>query len=236
MNQPDLLLGESARTLALAKPAGLPVFPPHADPQGDCLLHRLLAARPEQGEPAWPAGFEGGIAHRLDNPTSGLIVVARDPESLSWIRGLFQEKRLEKRYSLVSARAVPWTENRISLPIGHDPRRRDRMIVARGANTSCRGAWIPAATAFRRPRALAHGWTAWDAHMRSGVMHQIRVHAAFLGIPLLGDRIYGGGPALSPEVHPGLPEGVPFLLHHHRISGPGLDLPACPSPGWWPSG
>lgn len=224
-----VLLGETPRLLALAKPPGVPVFPPHADPAGDCLLARLLAARPEQGAQAWPEGFEGGLAHRLDNSTSGLVLAARDLASLVWIRGLFQERRLEKTYSLLSAREVPWTENATSLPIGHDPRRKGRMVVRRGANTPCRGAWLPAETHFKRLERRALGWR-FQARMRSGVMHQIRVHAAFLGIVLLGDHTYGGGPALD---LPSLP-GVPFLLHHHRIAGPGLDLPAAPLPDGWP--
>lgn len=236
MIAPITILGETGRLIALAKPAGLPVFPPHAAPEGDCVLARLLAARPEQGQAPWPQGFEGGLAHRLDNPTSGLLLAARDPDSLSWIRSLFAEKRLDKRYRLVSARPVPWAENRCALPIGHDPRRRDRMVVKRGANTPCRGAWLPADTSFRRLGPLGRGWTAWEATMRSGVMHQIRVHAAFLGLPLVGDRLYGGGPPLDASALPGLPPAAPFLLHHRRISGPGLDLPACPLPDWWPAG
>lgn len=229
MSPSPLVLAETPRLLALVKPPGLPVFPPHADPTGDCLLARLLLARPEQGELAWPPGFEGGLAHRLAHPTSGLLLAARDVVSLTWIRGLFQEKRLEKTYSLLSARPVPWDHNRISFAIGHDPRRKDRMVVQRGASTPCRGAWMPAETRFRRLERRALGWR-WEARMRSGVMHQIRVHAAFLGMVLLGDRLYGGGPPLSLE---GLP-GVPFLLHHHQLTGPGLDLPAVPLPQGWP--
>lgn len=232
---PPLVLAQTPRLLALVKPAGLPVFPPHADPAGDCLLRRLLEAHPEQGEPPWPPGFEGGLAHRLDNPTSGLLIAARDPDSLAWIRSLFQEKRLLKTYSLISARPVPWRDNQTALELGHDPRRKDRMVVRRGANTPCRGAWIEASTRFQRQETVALG-ARWQAQMRSGVMHQIRVHAAFLGIALLGDRLYGGGLPLGPESLPGLPEGVPFLLHHHGVRARDLDLPACPLPDWWPRG
>ena len=61
----------------------------------------------------------------------------------------------------------------------------------------------------------------------TGVMHQIRVHAALAGLPLLGDRLYGGAPL------PGAPAGVDFALHHCRVEG----LGACPfvgPPAWWP--
>ena len=62
-------------SVTLFKPAGLTVFPPHADPEGDCVLGRLLADDPARAELAWPTGFEGGIAHRLDRSTSGALVV-----------------------------------------------------------------------------------------------------------------------------------------------------------------
>ena len=61
------------------KPAGVTVFPPHADPAGDCVLHRLLQADPWRNEPVWPEGFAGGIAHRLDTWTSGALWIADDP-------------------------------------------------------------------------------------------------------------------------------------------------------------
>src|SRR5690606_11456797 len=66
----------------LSKPAGLPVFPPHADPAGDCLLARLLAEEPWRAALPWPAGFDGGIAHRLDVSTSGAVLAASDPDAL----------------------------------------------------------------------------------------------------------------------------------------------------------
>lgn len=187
----------------LAKPAGLPVFPPHDDPGGDCLLARLLAEEPERAELAWPRGFEGGIAHRLDTPTSGAVLVAGDPSELAWLRAWFADGRLTKVYRLVVAREPAWDENRCDRPIAHDPRRKARMVVQRGASTPHRGRWYEAHTRFRRLRGPL-----FEATITTGVMHQIRVHAAFLGIPLLGDRIYGGGAGT-------------FCLHHVGATGPG---------------
>ena len=66
------------------KPAGMSVFPPHANPNGDCLLHRIVAAGLCNLDP-WPDGFAGGIAHRLDIPTSGQIVVAQNRDGLQQI-------------------------------------------------------------------------------------------------------------------------------------------------------
>ena len=73
----------------LTKPAGMPVFPPHADPEGPCVLRDLLAREPARGAIAWPEGFAGGIAHRLDVPTSGALWVADTPHELATMRAWF---------------------------------------------------------------------------------------------------------------------------------------------------
>jgi len=71
------------------------------------VLARLFAAEPQRGSLAWPEGFDGGIAHRLDNATSGLLVVADDATALAELRGRFSRGELRKRYLFLSARAVP---------------------------------------------------------------------------------------------------------------------------------
>ena len=179
------------------KPAGTPVFPFHDGRPGPSVWATL----PDHGHD-WPAGFDRGIAHRLDVPTSGALVVADDPDELEQIRAHFAERRLWKTYRLRVARDVSWDENSCDRPIAHDKRRRRKMIVQRGSNTPHRGRWLPARTWFRR----VHG-SLFEARMQTGVMHQIRVHAAFLGIPLRGDRLYGGGG-----------DGA-FLLHHVGLEG-----------------
>lgn len=201
------------------KPAGLPVFPPHDDPAGDCVLARLYAEAPERRAVAWPEGFEGGIAHRLDNDTSGALLVADDLDDLARLRALFGEHHLRKEYVLLAARDVPWSENRCDRPIGHDREHRGRMIVQRGPNTPHRGKWYDAETVFIRI-----GDHLWDVVITTGVMHQIRVHAAFVGLPLAGDKRYGGGPPPAEA-----PAGASFCLHHVGIRG--LTTPV-PWPPW----
>ena len=66
--------------------------------------------------------------------------------------------------------------------------------------------------------------------MRSGVMHQVRLHAASVGLALAGDRLYGGGDWTCPR-----PEGALFALHHLGLVGPGLDPGTVPLPQWWPA-
>lgn len=204
------------------KPAGLPVFPPHDDPAGDCVLHRLMQASPDRAAHAWPPGFEGGIAHRLDTSTSGALLVADTPGELARIRDAFRDGALTKTYLMRAARKVGWNENSCDRPIAHDARKKHRMIVQRGENTPHRGAWYPAHTRFVR----RHG-DVWQVQITTGVMHQIRVHAAFVGLPLLGDGTYGGGP--TPD---GAPEGLTFYLHHVGLVGGGVRTDPVPDPAW----
>lgn len=206
----------------LEKPAGLSVFPLHTDPGSDCMLRRLLADAPEKNTLPWPAGFAGGIAHRLDIPTSGALWVADDPAELAHIREAFASGSLRKTYRFVAAGEVPWQSHSIDRALAHDRRKRRRMIVERGASTPHRGRWLPARTHFRRIEGPL-----WEAVIETGVMHQIRVHAAFLGLPLLGDPLYGRG-AVPREVGP----GAVFLLHHLGLSGAGLRTDPVELPAW----
>ncbi|MEC7240813.1 MAG: RNA pseudouridine synthase [Myxococcota bacterium] len=219
----SIVLSESQDLLWLLKPAGLSVFPRHNAPETDCLLHRLLRERSEQ-KSDFPDRFEGGLLHRLDISTSGIVLAVKTPEALPRFRSLFTEKALLKTYRFISHRSVPWDSNQVSAAIAHDKRRKRRMVVQRSPSTPHRGKWYPAQTQFRRV-----GETLWEATMRSGVMHQIRVHAAFVGLPLAGDPIYGGGPLRE------APEGVQFALHHARIEGPGLTPVTANLPEWWPA-
>lgn len=204
------------------KPAGVPVFPPHDQPDGDNVLARLLAAEPHRGQLPWPDGFAGGIAHRLDTSTSGALLVAEDPTELAAIREAFASHTLRKVYLLRSDRRVPWSHNVCDRPLAHDARRKQRMIVQRGPDTPHRGRWYPAHTELRRRSA-----DVWEVVITTGVMHQIRAHAAFVGLPILGDRLYGGGPT-----PPDAPPGLTFYLHHVGLEGPGVRTEPVPAPSW----
>lgn len=212
----SLVLKREPDWLWLLKPAGLPVFPLHADPDSDCVLKRLLAELPEQGQGAWPEGFQGGLAHRLDIPTSGVLLAARTSEALLRAREAFASKSLVKRYRFLSAGVL--TLEHCTLEIAHHPKNRRKMVVRRGPRTRCRGKWYPADTRFR-----ALGGPLYEAVITTGVMHQIRVHAAHAGVPLLGDSLYGGEPTL---------EGG-FYLHHAHLKGLG-GCPYIPQPSDWP--
>lgn len=156
----------------------------------------------------WPTGFEGGIAHRLDTRTDGLMVVARTPEMLLELRREFSEGLLRKFYRFESNGDVPFRKQRCTLPIAHHARKSDRMVVQKGHQSRHRGKWYPAWTEFCWLEA-----NTWQAEIRTGVMHQIRVHAAALGLPLDGDTIYGGAEGEFRLQHIGIKaEGWSFFL------------------------
>ena len=139
------------------------------------------------------------------------------------MRTCFASKQLVKTYRMRVAKSPVWDVNETDHAIGHDRRRKGRMVVQRGENTPHRGRWYPAKTGFRRLQG-----TLFEVTMHTGVMHQIRVHAAFLGIALLGDRRYGGGP--TPE---NAPQGVEFYLHHvGLVDANGWGTDAVPLPEW----
>lgn len=220
-----------AVAITLAKPAGLPVYPPHDEPGGDCLLLRLHNDQPWRREIAWPRGFEGGIAHRLDNDTSGAVLAADSLEELAAIRARFSRGTLEKTYLLRAAREVPWDRNVCDRPLAHHPRRKALMVVQRdrAGRTPHRGKWYPARTEFAR---LRPGLPIWKAVITTGVTHQVRAHAAFLGIPILGDRLYGGA-RHDPAIEPGGQPPERFLLHHRGLrDADGLATDPVPDPDW----
>jgi 23S rRNA pseudouridine1911/1915/1917 synthase len=189
---------EDASLVAVDKPGGMPSHP--LDPrEGGTVVAFLLARYPET------AALAGGLVHRLDTGTSGLLLAARSSAAWAALRAAFRARAVEKRYlALVAGRAGDAT---VDVPLAHDPRDPRRMIAARPGLR----AW-PAES--RITRIASDGETSLVAVvMRTGVTHQIRVHLAELGHPVLGDRLYGGPPA-------GLPP------RRHALHATGLVLPA----------
>ena len=198
------VLHEDDALVALDKPGGMPG---HAlDPrQRGTAAAFLLARYPEMadvGDPLAP-----GLVHRLDSGTSGLLVAARTRAAHCALRAALRARAVEKRYlAWVAGDASALDGARVALPLAHDPRDRRRMLPATAGVRAWPAETRLAIVAAGRERSLV------EATILTGVTHQVRVHLAARGHPVLGDVLYGGAPA-------GLPRG------RHALHAAGLTLP-----------
>jgi len=173
---------EDEHLLVLDKPAGMVVHPAAGNWSGT-LLNALLAHH--AGAAMLP---RAGIVHRLDKDTSGLIVVAKTPEAAMSLARAIAAREVGREY-LALAHGVPAQASfAIDAPIGRDPVRRVRMAVVAGGR--------PARTDVELV-AASDGFSALRCRLHTGRTHQIRVHLASRGLPLVGDTLYGGAPALG---------------------------------------
>ena len=172
------IIYEDADLLVIAKPAGLVVHP-GAGHMHDTLVNALLAHCPTL---ATGGSDRPGIVHRLDRDTSGLLVVAKTERALEHLRAQFKEHHVQKSYLALVHGRPPAPRGVIEAPVGRDPNRRQRMAVIPGGHM--------ARTAYQQLATLGD-YTLLRVNPETGRTHQIRVHLAWLGIPVAGDRIYG---------------------------------------------
>jgi 23S rRNA pseudouridine1911/1915/1917 synthase len=217
------------RLVAADKPPGLPCTAGRT--AGPTLAGMLLARCPEMAriDPVRAAG----LVHRLDTGTSGLILAARDPDTYRRLRGELRRKAVAKEYLAVVRGdvAVPGT---VARPLRRRPRRRSRMEPARPGDPA---AWL-AETVFT-PLRRGGGLTLVRLAMRTGVTHQLRVHMALLGHPILGDARYDRARRARPPVSPAEPGArAPawHYLHAAALRFDAGDLPralGAPFPAHW---
>jgi 23S rRNA pseudouridine1911/1915/1917 synthase len=165
--------------LVVSKPAGLPTHPTENRRTGT-LVNRLLGMQlplASHGGPLRP-----GIVHRLDAGTSGLLVVASDDATREALSAMFERHDVDRRYLALVRGVVPHERFEVDAPLG---RRGARIRVDATAGRA-------AATAFEVRETFERA-TLVEAAPRTGRTHQIRVHLAAVGHPILGDGRYGGG-------------------------------------------
>jgi len=177
---PLAIAHEDEHLLVIDKPAGLVVHPGAGVARGT-LVHALLHHAPEIAG----VGGEGrpGIVHRLDRQTSGLMVVAKSAEAYRALVEMMRARAVRRTYLALVLGVPRAASGTIEGAIGRDPRHRQRMaVVARGGK--------PARTHWR-VRERFRGAALLEVRLDTGRTHQIRVHLAHAGHPVLGDPVYG---------------------------------------------
>ncbi len=185
------VLYESPTLIAVDKPAGMPSHALRAGEMGTAA-NFLLARHPELA--AVGKRGEAGVVHRLDTETSGVLLAARTEGAYRLLREQFSSRTVIKEYVALVDGAVA-APGVIRTWIAHDPRNRRRMHVVAD---SARVAPAREAVTHYLPVESLRGATLLRVRIATGVMHQIRVHLASIGHPVLGDRLYGRGAATSP--------------------------------------
>jgi len=214
---------ENDELIVVNKPAGMVVHPAAGHGNGT-LVNAVLGYDPEM------EGIGGeerpGLVHRLDKDTSGLIVLARNERAHRWLQDQFRERKVEKTYLALVDGRPPTPSGRVEAPIGRDPSHRKRMaVIPPGSPNPERTGASKTRTGGREAISEYHtletfaAHTLLEFHPLTGRTHQIRLHCAFLGCPIVADPVYG-------HRHPSLPLERHFLhAHKLKIILPGEKVP-----------
>jgi 23S rRNA pseudouridine1911/1915/1917 synthase len=206
---------EDPDLVVVDKPAGLVVHP-GAGQQAGTLVHGLLARYPELAEVGQPD--RPGIVHRLDKGTSGLMLVARSPRAYDALVAMLAAREVSRRYWALVWGRVEASSGEVDAPVGRSLRQRTRMAVTmRGRPALTR---YEVRQHYTRPAAL----TELACTLATGRTHQIRVHMASIGHPVVGDARYSGSRSTLPLARPALHAG--HLALAHPVTGEPLSFDA----------
>ncbi len=191
---------ENDDLVVIDKPAGMVVHPAAGHAQGT-LVNAILAHDPDL------EGVGGeqrpGVVHRLDKDTSGLIVIAKNDATLQWMQDQFRLRQVKKTYLALSDGHPPTPVGRIEAAIGRDPSLRKQMAIVPDRKGREAVSEYRVLESFREH-------TLFEMHPATGRTHQIRLHLAFIGCPIVGDSLYG-------RRYPSLPLKRQFL-HAARLT------------------
>lgn len=211
---PLSIVYEDEALLVVDKPAGMVVHPAPGNWSGT-LVNALLGRGSELSSEGDPG--RAGMVHRLDKETSGLLIVAKSDRAHRLLSSAIAARRVVRRYAVMTWGHLSSDSMTIDKPIARDPRDRKRMAIVNKGR--------PAKTDLIRLARFDAG-DLLRAHLHSGRTHQIRVHLASIGHPVMGDDVYGGGGGRRVA---GLPPKRHFLhaawlAFNHPVTGKPLDL------------
>jgi len=176
---PVNIIYEDSDLLVICKPAGLVVHPSPGH-TAHTLVNALLARCPDLA--AFGDTMRPGLVHRLDRDTSGLMIVAKNSRAQQYLINQFKARLVSKGYLVLVKGKVTPDEGIIDAALGRDPSNRKRMaVVSKGRQARTR----------YKVKDHLDGYTLLDITTETGRTHQIRVHLAAIGYPVVGDAVYG---------------------------------------------
>lgn len=179
-NIPLKIVYEDNDLAIIDKPAGLVVHPAPGNYEHtlvNALMHRIKEL--SDINPQRP-----GIVHRLDKDTSGIIVVAKNNDAHLDLARQFADHSIKRKYVALVKGEMEFNEHIIEMPIGRNPYKRESMSVGFSKSTRY-------AKTYYRTLKRAPAWSLVELEPFTGRTHQLRVHLAFIGHPILGDSKYG---------------------------------------------
>ncbi|WP_026736659.1 RluA family pseudouridine synthase [Fischerella sp. PCC 9605] len=212
------ILYEDDQLLILNKPAGLVVHPAPGHPDGT-LVNAILAHCPNL--PGIGGVQRPGIVHRLDKDTTGAIAIAKTEHAHQHLQAQLKAKTAQREYLGVVYGVTKTESGTVNLPIGRHPVDRKKMAVV-----STEQGGRQAVTHWRILERLGN-YTLMHFQLETGRTHQIRVHSAHMGHPIVGDPVYSSGHSIGVNL-PGQALHAWRLRLQHPISGQWIEVTASP--------